>query len=167
MLTLSANNTTEVAKAVTEPFFLLYIGTTTPIRISSRDAVTVLSNSWVSAYFDVGGIQYGEYGDNVASIRLHKDYRDTILTNNFYELLFVLYMMWGSGPYVDADAVKLITGYGDSSAIHRDYVDVTIASQDSRTAAAPRVHYSHQNIQPAGSKITLANTTITIDRVNS
>lgn len=164
MITLSAYNTTEVAKAVTSPFFLLYLGFATPVYLSSRGTVTYLGDSWVQSLFDVLSVQYDDSGANVAAIRISRDYRDTILSEGFAEIDMGLYAVWGAAPSAGDDALELIRGYGDDVVLGREFIDIRIVERDTSGPVSPRSHYEHQNIQPAGQKITIGNTTITIDR---
>ena len=166
MLTVSSKNTTELAKDYTQPIFLLYLGYTTPIRISTKGPTTWNSQTWQDAFLDVGNIQYGDYGDNSAVVRIHPSWLSTLLAQDFADIPAELYQLFGNSPYAVGDGIQLIDGFGSEMQVSRDYIDLTLITTNSRFSQSPRSLYDHQNIQAAGTRVVLGSTTITIERAD-
>lgn len=167
MLSVTPRNTTELAKKITQPVFLVYLGFPTPVRLSTRGTVTWIAQTWVESLVDIGGIEYGDFGLNIATIRVSPDYRDSILANQISNLEMAVYVLFGEAPFANDDGINIIQGFGAEADLRRDYIDITIVSQNTQASVTPWVHYDHENIQPAGTQVPLRGTTITIERAGN
>lgn len=166
MLTLSAYNQTEVAKRITEPFFLLEMSYSTPIRISSRETVTWDARVWTEGYLDVIELDQGDFGDSSALVRISAAFKSQVLSEHLVDIPIQLIQLWGQGPFNTADGEILINGVGYGPQINRDYVVLQIVQIDSRSGSAPRLYYEHQNIQPSGTQLIINSDTITIQKAD-
>ena len=164
MLTLSSKNTTEVAKAVTSPIILLYVGYVTPLYLATKGPVTWNSQTWQQTWIDINHISFDDAGDNRASVRVSPAWLSTLLAEDFADATVQIWQLWGDPTYAVGDGVSLFEGVGEDVRISRDYIDLELVQKGFKSAVSPRHLYAHENQLAAGTVITVGTTTITIER---
>jgi len=170
MKTLTAHNSTETEKQITEPFYLVFMNFDTPVYLCSLKTITVNSILWSgSRNISVSSINTNSSGNQTGSIQL-SDVDDLIsgliLTEGCAEKILKIYK--GYGDPSDADIVIEFDGYMDSATISDVTVSINLLSKNSTrfgpgiTIGKPYFNY----LPPPGTIIQSGNTTITLESAN-
>lgn len=168
---VSSYTNTEIAKRGASPHFLLYLGFSTVLYYSSRETITWDGDTFIPVYFDIISFIPDDYGADRAVIRLDNSdgaLGSVILSEGIADKTVKIYELWGDGSppgtWGVADVELIFEGVIDAAGPIAQTIDLLLARTHSLVAAMPRVFYEHENILPAGTKIQLGGTTITIDR---
>ena len=137
--TLSSTTQTEIAKAVTKPFWLVYIGFGTPLRYSSGATV-----SWNSQTWTANDLQVSVNPDkNSGTLRIQNtDYSfGQLVMNNdgIADVPIKIYQLYGDGSYAVDDAELLFDGVGGRDVIGTRWVEVELKVADTEVMFAPRI----------------------------
>lgn len=169
--TVSSYTTTEIAKRGASPHFLAYLGFSTPLYYSSRESITWAGDTFIPVYLDLINFSPDDFGADGGIIRL--DNSDgalgaVILSQGIADKSIKVWELWGDGSPPGTwgvnDVELIFDGVIDSSGPIGQVIDLRLARTTSLVSAMPRVFYEHENILPAGTKIQLNGTTVTIDR---
>ena len=119
MRTLTAFNTIETEKQITEPFYLVFMDFDVPVYLCSLKDITIDSNSFNgSRTIKVSAIKTDSAGNQTGSIQL-SDIDDLvsglILSEGCAEKVIKIYKGYGSPS--DADIVTEFDGYMDEAKI--------------------------------------------------
>lgn len=175
MLTISGNQTTAISQPTTQPGFLVKIGWTVPVYLSSRGNVTYsATSSGVTAGFvassinvtglssDVsakvnGSLVIGVNSANPSAVMQYALSSSLGFANTPIEIwVFDQYNLSG-GTLATADAIKIFKGIGDQVSISTLEIAVTLIPIGLLTAVAPRYRINPRNgfnwIQPKGTRI--------------
>lgn len=155
----------ELAKSGTQQHFILSLGFSTTIHVASRGPLSWNGNTYQAIFFQLSGISSNDYGLDSAIIRLgnfDNALSDVIFSEGLDGKSAELRMLYGDGPWAVDDPIPLLIGEMDRVLNIDEFVDLQIIRPNANTFFTPSVYYEHQNILPAGSKVTLRNKTVTI-----
>ena len=164
MITPSTRTAQELQKSITEPIVLSDLLFTPALYICTRGPITYDGQVYQAAQFDVSKIEYGDYGEQRATLRVSALLIDQVLNPGVIDKTVKVQMLWGQEPFDPGDSIELIEGVIGDVSIGLQWIDLHVTELHSTGVSAPRVYYDHQNIQPAGTTITLRSRTITIER---
>lgn len=158
---VSGTTGTEIAKAITQPFYLLSLGFDVPVRYSSMAQVTYASLLWQAASFRISMPGSGNW-----SVEIFNDgylLGQTVLTQGTAGRTAQVYQLHGGGPYADADGELLLDGEMGEATI--EGARVSIALKRRPPQKTPRLYFlpPHFNHLPAeGQIIRTASGTTTL-----
>jgi len=98
---LSTNNATGVALDVTRPIYLLDMGFSTPMRLSSRETMTYDGNSYTAANIEVN------LSPPNPTVRIWNDqlaYGSIFIAQGTQGISVTLYVLYGETPFSPGDA---------------------------------------------------------------
>ena len=131
MRTLSATNTTEVAKTITRPFFLVELGFDTTVRLSSRASVVWDGYTWTAASFEWTGsdlVVFNETGS----------FGQIVLAQGTAGRTLKVWKLYGDGPtWAVADGEILLDGEMGAALIDEQ---VTINAKARPPQRTPRLY---------------------------
>ena len=162
MRTLSTTTSTEVAKVITQPFYVAYLGFPAPVRLSTRGAVTWNSQTWLEEDLKIQALSTSKGAILSGALRIanHTNtYSSLILNNGVANRICKIWALYGAGPYSAGDAVLLFDGVMDGADIGV-YVKIQITSQSLRTSFVPRFTCAppvFNHMPPRGTVITWQN----------
>jgi len=167
MITLTPELLAELALTITRPGYLIELGYSTPIRLSTIGSVSYATYNWTSADAKVSGIKQDGKGNNSASLTLGN-------TDNFYSALILnegasdipvsIYAVYAGAH---GDAVQVFSGVADGAEIATDNVTMTLVAQANKTLFCPRVFIStpvFNFLQPEGTIIMYNGERFSLDR---
>lgn len=161
--------TTRIAQLqrITEPLFLVEIGFTPPIYLSTRGPTLFDGMTYEQAMVEVLAFDSDDAGENQARLRLHSAYTDMAISQSMIDKPIKIGELWGDeASYDPNDMVYLLDGVISDAQIQRDYIDVQATQFNAGVSHPPGLFYDHQNIQPAGTRITIRTNTFIIQRAN-
>ena len=135
--TVSAPTETNINKAITEPFYLVYIGYGTPLRKSSRGTVTWNSESWIAE--DMIVTVSPDRNEGTLKIQ-NTDYvfGGVVLTTTIADVPIKIYKAHGTSLEV-ADAELLFDGVGSGADPDTRWVVVDLEKGSTGVMFSPRI----------------------------
>ena len=164
MYTPSARTAAEIQKPYTEPIFLIELQFQTTVYLSTRGPTLWNFINWEQAQVQMGNIQYGDNGEYGASLRLPPAYMSEALFPGIINRTVSIGQLWGVEPFAIEDLVFLIEGAISDVKLAAEWIDIAIAQPQVQGLKSPRYTYDHQNLQPAGTRVTINTRTIEIQR---
>ena len=168
MRTLTAFNTTETEKQITEPFYLVHMDFDTPVYLCSLKTITLNSISWAgSRTIKITAIKTDSAGNQTGTIQLadiDSLISGLILSEGCAEKIIRIYK--GYGTPSDADIITEFDGYMDEADINDTSVSIKMLGKNSTrfspglTIGKPYFNY----LPPAGTIIKSGNNTITLEQ---
>ena len=143
--TLSTATATEIAKAVTRPFYLARIefpGVVT-YYLSTGATVTWLGYTWDGGNLTVDALRTLPGGGLEGALSLtNADGSGAALALNgsLEEVLVDLWALYGDGPYATEDATQVFSGVLDGAEIGMMRVRFGLSSESRRRATGPRIY---------------------------
>lgn len=166
MRTLSASLLAELGLTLTRPGYLVYIGLSTPLYLSTLDDVSWDGQTWTGADLKVSGIGHDERGGGRGQLSLgnaHLDYGALVLNESVADAAIRIYAVWAGV----VEPVQEFDGVGDDVEIGAR-VTIGLAAQGSRSLYAPRRFINSgsgfDTLLPAGTTLTIGQQTITLER---
>lgn len=150
----------ETGKTVTQPFYLVYLGTEIPMRYSSRGDVDFQNNTWAGSGVQVVRIQDGEGGSRSAQIRFpnhDKALSAVVLNEGVVNKVCRIYQMYGHAPFLDTESMLIFDGIMDEVPEIGEYVSITALSESIFNQYSPRLVCGPpimNHIPPPGTQIT-------------
>lgn len=167
MRTLSSTLLAELGRTVTRPGYLVYLGFSTPLRLSTMGDVAWGGETWIGADVKVAGLSVDERGRRQGSVSLGNAdiaYGALVLNEGVADRQVVIYSAWAGAP---SDAIEEFRGVGDAVEIG-DRVSITLAEDSTRHMFAPRRFVNSASgfstLVPAGTKIRIGQQIITLER---
>ena len=169
MRTLSAALITELGLAVTRPGFLIQIGYSTVLRLSTMGDISWASNTWAAANVMVSDAGQDGSGGNGGTLTLgNTDGAYGALALNEGGAVPVTIWACYAGATATGDPVQVFTGVTDGATIDEEKVVLPLMSTGNETLYAPRVFINKASgfnyLQPAGTKIVVGNETFVLER---
>lgn len=166
MITLPSALASAVAQTITRPGYLVEIGFSTPVRLSTLGDVSWGGHTWQAGYkIDIQGL-----GRSLgATPRLSLGNNDLsfgalVLNEGAADKAVRIYAIDAGAP---ADAVAVFDGIADAAEIG-DLVIFTLAQRHAKTLDAPRKFIGPSiglnHLRPANSRITLGAATYVLQR---
>lgn len=168
MITLSAALQAAHASAIQKPAWLVYVGFSTPLRLSSYGDVTYDSNTWSAYDVDVSRIRVdavrvsGELviqnaDDLVGALILAEGVADRVIHIYGYD----------AGATDTADIVHLVTCVGGASSLSHDRVSIGLRASTEYTSA-PREFVNSASgftyMIPAGTQLRINGQVYKVER---
>lgn len=141
--TLSTTTATEVAKAVTRPFYLARITTlSVTYYLSTGPTATWLGYTWDGGNVTVEELRSLAGGGLEGAISLTNadgSGAAIALGGSLEEVTVDLWALYGNGPYAIDDAVQVFSGVLDGAEIGPTRVRFGITTESRRRATGPRI----------------------------
>jgi len=169
MKTLTPALITELALSVTRPGYLVQLGYSAALYLSTMGDISYAGQAWSGANVKLSGISADGAGAGKASITLGNSdgaYGALVLNEGASDIDVVIWAIY-AGATTTGDAVQVFSGVTDGADIDADKVTLQLASQKNKTLYCPRVFISKPTfnfLQPAGTKIVVGNETFTLER---
>ncbi len=167
MKTLTPALLAELALSVTRPGYLIELGYSTTLRLSTMGDISYGSYNWAAADAKLSGIGADGKGSNTARLALGNTdgaYGALVLNEGAADIACTIYACYAGAP---TDAVQLFAGVTDGADISEHTVTLTLSAQRNKTLYCPRVFISKPTfnyLQPAGSKIVWGAETFVLER---
>lgn len=165
MRSLTAATQAETAKTVTTPAFLVEIGWSTPIRLSSRGDQSWNAQTWTGGR--LGKVQVGDHGGTIELNNSDLAYSALALNEGAADIPVTIWKFYGDNP-ATADPVPIFEGVTDGADLDLGRVRLSLAQEAARTLYSPRrfigpaTGFNH--LCPAGTKITWGGQTYILER---
>ena len=166
MRTLTAHNTTETTNTITEPFYLVELGFTTPVYLSSLKDITLSSKDYSASRkftLSIASDKSGGQSGTILISDVDNLYSALLLSEGCAGKTITIYQAYGTPTA--SDLVTLFDGIMDESHISDAQVSISIFSQYS-TTNFPNIYITQPDfnfLPPKGTIIQSGNTTITLD----
>lgn len=146
MRSLTTDVITAISADGTAPRYLVKLGYSTVIYLSSRETVTWDGHTWSGSIgVDVESISTAQGGGQTATIRLPNHdatYSALVLGDGIREISADIYMLYGDAPFATADGVHVFSGQIDSVPSIGDWVTMTLRSSGGAISHTPRIRLS-------------------------
>ena len=169
MRALTAALLTELGLSVTRPGYLVQIGYSTVLRLSTMGTISWAGQTWAAANVKVSGISQDGNGAASGSLQLGNTdgaYGALVLTEGAADVPLTVWACY-AGATASGDPVLLADCVADGAEIDAEKVTLTLAPQKNGTLHSPRVFISKPTfnfLQPAGTKIVAGGETFTLER---
>ncbi|MCU7917064.1 MAG: hypothetical protein KZQ95_01745 [Candidatus Thiodiazotropha sp. (ex Epidulcina cf. delphinae)] len=143
--TVTAKVATAISQDTTTPIYLVYLGYTPAIRLSTLGDVTWNGRLWSESGVQVTSLKKSQGGGMSASLRLpnhDNSYGALVLGHGVRDIPVDIYKIYGDAPYDAADAVHIFSGVAVSAPSIDDYVTLLLISSGAMTAQTPRIPLS-------------------------
>lgn len=131
-----------VAGPITTPAYLVELGFSTPIRLSTRGALTYAGVSWFAGGVTVSSLATGQGGAKACTISVPNNqfaYSSIVLAETASGKKVRVWKLFGEPPYADDDAVLMFEGLIDDVPDLVDNVTFNCSTQNMRTTSIPNV----------------------------
>ena len=167
MITLTSTLLAELGLTITRPGYLIELGYTSALRLSTMGNVSYGSYEWVGVDAKVSGVKQDGKGGNSASLTLGNTdnaYGAVVLNEGAADISVSIYAAYAGAP---GDAVQVFAGVTDGAEIAPDKITLTLAAQANKTLFCPRVFIAKPTfnfLQPEGTKIVFNGEQFILDR---
>lgn len=161
MKTLTSALLAELALSVTRPGYLVELGYSTTLRLSTLGTLTWDGNTW--AGYDVAVQRISRNGSGFGAASLAIGNTDgaigaVVLNQGAADIACRIWAVY-AGATATGDAVQVFGGVTDGCEISADRVTFTLAAQGNATLHAPRVFINQLNgfnwVKPAGTVFSI------------
>ena len=169
MKTLTAALLTELGLSVTRPGYLVQLGYSTTLRLSTMGTISWAGQTWAAADLKVSGIGQDGSGAGGGSLMLGNTdgaYGALVLNEGASDIAATVWACY-AGAAASGDPVQVFAGVIDGAEIAADKVTLTLAPQRNGTLHSPRVFISKPTfnfLQPAGTKVIVGAETFVLER---
>ena len=167
MKTLTPALLAELGLSVTRPGYLVELGYSTTLRLSTMGDISYGGHTWLAADVRVAGIGADGKGSNAARLTLGNTdgaYGVLVLGEGAADIPVTIYAAYAGAT---ADAVQLFAGVTDGADINERTVTLNLAAQQNRTLYCPRVFIAKptfNHLQPPRTVVTWGNETFVLER---
>ena len=167
MKTLTAEMLAEIGADVKRPGYLIELGYSTTLRLSTMGDVSFAGQVWAATDVKVSGVSSDGRGSNTATLALGNTdgaYGVLVLTEGASEIPVTIYVCYAGAP---AAAMHGFFGVTDGAEISESTVTLTLSAQRNKTLYSPRVFINKpvfNFLQPAGTKIVWGSETFVLER---
>lgn len=172
MRTLSAALLTELGLSVTRPGFLVSLGFSTTLYLSTMGFIAWNGQSWAVANIRISGISQDGSGVARAQIDLGNTdnaYGALVLNEGASEIPVSVWACY-AGATAAGDPVQVFSGVTDGADIDERSVKLAVVSQSNSTLFSPRVFVNRAAgfnfLQPVGTKIFANGQTFVLERAS-
>lgn len=141
--TLSATTQTEIAKTITKPFWLVYIGYSPVLRYSSGPTAQEGATIWTCNDMLVSVSP----DKNTGTLKIQNtDYvfGNAVLTDGIADISIKIYQLYGSGSYSSGDEELLFDGVGGSCVVDLRWVTIGLEVAKTSVMFSPRIRCSKE-----------------------
>lgn len=170
MRTVTAKVQTAIESAGTRPGYLMLLGFTTPLRLSTRGSVIWDGQTWAATPFRLNGPSLSEGGGLSGAFVLQNmdnGIGATVLNEGVRGKTCQIWALYGDAPYAASDPVMIFDGVMDGVPQLDDYATITFRSDRSRTTFCPRIRLAPplcNHVPPTGTVITGNGVALTLER---
>lgn len=165
MKSLTAPMAAAVATTITTPAYLVELGWTTVLRLSSRGDQSWDGQTWVGGRLGKVSLSAAQGSIEIGNSDLA--YSALILTESAADIGCRAWKFYGDNPAND-DPIMIFDGILDGATIDRDRVVLTLAQANRRTMYSPRLFIGPENgfhhLAPTGTRITWGGQTYILER---
>lgn len=159
--------TAELNLTVTRPGYLIYLGLSTPQRLSTLGSVVWNSQTWAANDAKVSGLSQASTAGRSAQVslgNLDNVFGAMLLNESIADAEVEIYAVYAGAPN---DAVLEFSGVGDSCEVG-DRVVINLIGQSTQKNFSPRRRISHvtgfNTVLPAGTVISIGGNNYTLER---
>ena len=145
MRTLSAKTTAATGQTITQPRYLVQLGFSTTLYLSTLGGVTWNGISWVESAVQVGRFSQDRSGSLRGELVLPNEdglFGAIVLGEDTRDASVKVWQLYGDAPYAYEDAVMLFDGVMGAIREVGDTIPVTVTSVGIATARSPRIALS-------------------------
>lgn len=167
MKTLTSALLAEVGASVTRPGYLIQLGYSSTLYLSTMGDVSYAGNAWSGVDVKVSGVSADGSGGNKASLTLGNTdggYGALVLNEGASDIPVLILACYAGAP---GDSVLVFEGTTDGAEIDAEKVTMTLAAQKNNTLYCPRVFISKPTfnfLQPVGTQIVWGFETFVLER---
>lgn len=166
MRTLSAALLAEVGATVRRPGYLIQIGFSSPLRLSTLGDVSFDGHVWAQANVKVRGMSETERADQGGSLTLANtwgDYGALVLAEGVSGRDVLIYVCYAGAP--GAALLKFSGAGGEASSADNGDITITLTSSGSRPQRR-RINAASgfRHLIPAGTRLTIGGTAYILER---
>lgn len=171
MKTLTSALLTELGLASTRPGYLISLGYSTTLRLSTIGNITWNSLDWIGEGVSVrvsNVLQNGQ-GANTCMLELGNTdlvYGALVLLEGAADIPVTIYAVYAGASAV-ADVVQVFSGVTDGANISDTKVSLTLVSQNNSTLYSPRVFINKPKfnfLQPPNTKVVFGSETFILEK---
>ena len=169
MKTLSTALLTELGLSVTRPGYLVQLGYSSTLHLSTMGDISWAGNTWSGADVKLAGIGQDGSGANTGTLTLgntDNGFGALILNEGASDIAVTVYACY-AGATASGDPVQVFAGVTNGASIDEQVV-LALVAQASSTLYSPRVFVNKAAgfnfLQPAGSKIFANGETFVLER---
>ena len=168
--TLTMPTTNALAEQLTRPGYLVYIGWSTPVRLSSRADLTWNSSLYIGFGVSASGIEWRGSAEQGGTLKLDNSSGSYSILALDEGVADVPVKVWAydAAATATADPVAVFDGVGDSCDIMPAAITIKVTSKRSRSLFAPRSYITQDNgfsiVPPDGKTIVWGGQRYTFQR---
>lgn len=140
--TLSTQTQSDIAQTVTTPRYLIELGFTTVVRLSTRGDVTYMGAGWVDSGAVVDGLNTTPGGGKSLTLQLpnyDNAYTSLVLNFGIRDRSVKVYVLYSNDPFpADEDGELIFEGRMDAVPSFGDVLTLDCQSDGNRTRNSPR-----------------------------
>lgn len=169
MKTLSSALLTELGLTVNRPGYLVQIGFSTTLYLSTMGDISFMGQTWVGADVKLSGISQDGSGNAGGSLMLGNAdgaYGALTLLEGASDIAVVVWACY-AGATASGDPVQIFSGMTDGADISPEKVTITLVQTRNATLYSPRVFITKPTfnfLQPAGTKISIGGEVFVLER---
>lgn len=170
MRTLSSALLTELGLSVTRPGFLVQLGFSTTLRLSTMGDISWGGYTWAASDARINGLgQDGSAGNTGNLVLGNTDlaFGALVLNEGASDVPCAIWACY-AGATAGGDPVQVFSGVTDGANIDANRVSLALVAQAVTTLYAPRVFINKaagfNYLAPAGTKVVVGNETFVLDR---
>lgn len=167
MKTLTSALITELGLTVTRPGYLVELGYSTTLRLSTMGDVSYGGNLWAAADVLVSGLGNNGAGAAAATLALgntDNGYGALVLNEGASDIAVNIWACYAGAP---ADSVQVFAGVVNGAEISESKVTLPLVAQRNKTLYSPRVFIAKpvfNFLQPVGTKVPWGNEIFVLER---
>ena len=167
--TLTSEVSTAVGQTVTRPRFLIWLGWSSNVRVCTAESVVWDGYTWAAAGARINQIGGANVNTQVSiDLPNHSGgYGAIALSEGLQDIPVKVWMLYGTSPFVTADAVLLFDGQMNGGRITLDKVTVDCIAMRAAFMYAPRLSLQPplcNHLLPTGSVLTWNGDTFILER---
>lgn len=171
MKTLTPALLTELGLVSTRPGYLISLGYSLPIRLSTMGDISWNSLAWAGNNMNIrlSGLSQDGKGANTCNLEVGNidlSYGALVLNEGASDIPVVIYSVY-AGATDASDVIQVFSGVLDGANISETKVSFTLVSQNNKTLYSPRVFINKPKfnfLQPANTKIVFGNETFILEK---
>jgi hypothetical protein len=148
---------TETVKTVTAPFFLIEIGFSSTLRLSTRGSVLYGGYTWTggtASMVDLHGLAGGALEGEISIGNTDSAIAAIVLGQSLRDVPVTIWLLYGAEPYAAGAALQVFTGVLDGATLTPTRVSLRIVSAGRRSLYGPRLYCQFPMMPPPNTTIT-------------
>ena len=173
MRTLSTAMAVELGLTVTRPGYLVRLGYSTTLYLSTLGDVSWDGQAWIAKDMKVSSVSQSGAGSNTGALEVGNTddaFGALVLNEGASEIPVTVWAVYAGATATD-DPVMVFNGVTDGADISTSRVSFSLVPQRNDTLYSPRVFINKAAgfnfLQPAGTRIAFGNETFVLERAGS